>query len=80
MQLSSRNIEDNCHNAYFDNGAWVGITPEDEIWEYQMQDDEDTYMSGSFTVEDNTVIDYDGCYELPAEVIMALAEEYDIDI
>ena len=43
-------------------------------------DDEETYMSGSFTVEGKTVIDYDGCYELPAEVVMALATEYDIDL
>jgi len=80
MNLSSRNIEGKYHNSYFDNGVWVGIIPEDKTWEYQDSDDEETYISGSFTVEGKTVIDYDGCYELPAEVVMALATEYDIDL
>ena len=80
MQLSSRNIENNCHNFYFDNGTWVGITPDDETWEYQEGDDEETYSSGCFILEGKTVIDYDGCFELPKEVVLALATEYDIDL
>ena len=70
MQLSSRNIEDNCHNFYFNNGTW----------EYQDGDDEETYISGCFILDGKTVIDYDGCYELPKEVVLALAMEYDIDL
>lgn len=81
MKITSRNIEDGIHNSYFDNGAWVGITPSEGTWEYQLDDDEDSYISGGFILEGNTVIDYDGCYELPVEVILALGEEsYDLDI
>lgn len=60
---------------HFSNGDWVHINTEDETWEYDRNDDPDTYMSGCYGIDDdNNVIDYDGCYELPRSVIQALAE------
>lgn len=59
-------------NFYFDNGVWVGICKEFESWEYQEEDDEETYMEGSFMGVGKYVEDYDGCYELPEEVKKAL--------
>lgn len=86
MKIDSRNVEtqsgEKVHNFYFDDGkTWVGITPSQGIWEYQYGEDEDTYISGGYVVDGNTVIDYDGCYELPATVIFALSDfGYDIDL
>ncbi len=86
MKIISRNEEVNfgekVHNFYFDeNDTWVGITPSSGSWEIQDGEDDETYMSGGYVVDGNTVIDYDGCYELPAAVILALSEfGYDIDL
>ena len=86
MKIVSRNVEtqsgEKVHNFYFDeNGTWVGITPSQETWEVQDGDDEETYMSGGYVVDGNTVIDYDGCFELPKQVILALSEYgYNIDL
>lgn len=41
------------------------MAAQDEYWEYQPTDDEESYMSGNFYLEDNTVIDFDGCFDLP---------------
>jgi len=62
----------------FDNGAWasVCIFPEDGdgSWEYQRdEDDEETYLEGSLWL-DGKVVDYDGCYDLPTEVVLAIKE------
>lgn len=60
----------------FDNGAWVKISiydSESGSWEYQSDvDDEQTYSEGGLWFEDKWLVDYDGCYELPEEVLMAL--------
>jgi len=81
MSITSRNIEGAIHNTYFDNDVWVGITPSEQTWEYQKGDDEDTYTSGGYVLDGCTVIDYDGCFELPKEVMLALREEsYDLDL
>ena len=86
MKIISRNEEVNfgekVHNFYFDeNDTWVGISPSSGSWEIQDGEDDETYMSGGYVVDGNTVIDYDGCYELPAAVILALSEfGYDIDL
>lgn len=69
----------------FDNGAWVKVSIDGEYgvningeygsWEYQSdEDDEETYSEGGLWFEDKWLADYDGCYELPEEVIMALHE------
>lgn len=68
--LSQAQIDEICrdYDAYIDidERPWVQIDSINLTWEY---DDEEDYMSGNFIVEDNTVIDYDGCFELPKEVV-----------
>lgn len=59
------------YNFYFDNGAWVGINKDAESWEYQEGDDEESYLEGSYTRDGRYIEDYDGCYILPAEVLIA---------
>lgn len=44
---------------------WYQIDTINQCWEYQPTDDEESYMSGNFYLEDNTVVDYDGCFDLP---------------
>lgn len=62
----------------YPNKEWVKIDPEEQLWEYQEDpDDEETYCSGCFLTDDldgNKVIDYDGCFELPRRVKQALSE------
>lgn len=78
MVILSRNKEyqfgECIENFYFDNDVWVGIRKLEGIWEYQESDDDETYLSGGFVVDGNSVIDYDGCFEIPREVVMALRE------
>lgn len=61
---------------WFEDGQWVCINKTTHGWEYDQEcekdEDEDFYIEGSFGVEDGTVIDYDGCFELPQAVISAL--------
>lgn len=76
----------------FDNGAWVRVSidgvygvhinGEYGSWEYQSdEDDEQTYSEGGLWFEDKWLADYDGCYELPEEVEMAIKElGYKIDL
>lgn len=69
---------DDIVNFKFDNGAWVSIDTRGS-YEYQEdEDDEETYIEGSLEFEriegKLTLIDYDGCYELPEEVILACKE------
>ena len=69
----------------FDNGAWVRIyigENERGSWEYQSdEEDEETYSEGGLWFEDKWLADYDGCYGLPEEVIMAIKElGYKIDL
>ena len=79
--IVSRNVEDGIHNFYFEDEEWVGITPSSHSWEYQEGDDDDSYISGNYVTDGNTVIDYDGSFELPTQVILALSEfGYDIDL
>jgi hypothetical protein len=55
----------------FDNGAWVSIDP--DHWEYQSdEDDAETYIDGNLWFKGKHLVDYDGCFELPKEVEMAL--------
>lgn len=63
----------------FDNGAWVSIYNGGDTgygsWEYQEdEDDEETYSEGGLWFDGKTIEDYDGCYELPEEVQIALKE------
>ena len=81
MKVVEKVNEQGGHEYTFDNGAWVCITPGEGTWEYQKGDDEDTYISGGYVVDGCTVIDYDGCFELPKEVAIALtAKGYMLDL
>ena len=68
----------------FDNGVCVGIIIGSDgkgSWEYQSDDDdEETYVEGGLWFEGNEVVDYDGIYELPDEVKLAIRDMgYKID-
>lgn len=63
----------------FENGAWVSIynggDTDEGSWEYQEdEDDEETYMEGGIWFDGKQIDDYDGCFELPEEVVAALNE------
>lgn len=47
---------------------WYQIDTINQCWEYQPTDDEESYMSGNFYLEGKTVIDYDGCFDLPQTI------------
>lgn len=65
----------------FDNGAEVCIWFLDGMWEYQSDlNDDDTYISGNYYCDGDTVIDYDGVFELPQEVKIALSKRYKLDL
>lgn len=78
MKIVERKNEDNTHEFKFDNGAWCSICTADRkygSWEYQEdEDDEETYSEGGLWFYGKTIEDYDGCYELPEEVQIALKE------
>nr|DAI24200.1 MAG TPA: hypothetical protein [Caudoviricetes sp.] len=55
----------------FDNRAWVSIDPYN--WEYKSdEDDVKTYIHGNLWFKENHRVAYEGCSELPKEVVMAL--------
>lgn len=59
---------------------WYQIDTVNCTWEIQYDDDDDeSYYSGNFYLEDKSVVDYDGCYDLPKIIIDGLARlGYDI--
>lgn len=61
--------------------AKIEVTDDVNIWEYADEDDEeDSYVSGTFVLEGDTVIDYDGVFELPIMVRYFLGSHYLLDI
>lgn len=80
MKITKREKKDGVENFYFDTEEWVAIDKSEGLWEYQEGDDEESYLSGGFVVDGGTVIDYDGCFELPNVVILALSKDFDMDI
>ena len=79
MKIISKNMEnvngEKVVNFYFDEKLiWVGIWKSTWSWEYQEDDDDESYLSGNFVVDGCCVIDYDGCYELPESVCLALTD------
>ena len=80
MKITEKKVRNERSTEYkFDNGAWVcvytGYEDGTGSWEYQSdEDDEETYSEGGLWFEDKTLVDYDGCYELPEEVVMAVTE------
>lgn len=65
---------------HFINGVNVTIDFSHQTWEYDEDNDEDSYLSGIYVLDDDTVIDYDGCYELPKEVMFVLGKFYKLDL
>ena len=80
MKITKQEKKDGVENFYFDTEEWVAIDKSEGIWEYQEGDDEESYVSGRFVVDGVTVIDYDGVFELPTPVMLALSKFYDMDI
>lgn len=80
MKITEQKARDKRSTEFkFDNGAWAcvyaGYEDGEGSWEYQSdEDDEETYSEGGLWFEDKTLVDYDGCYELPEEVQLALNE------
>lgn len=77
MEIVEKNVKDGAREYKFDNGAWVKLDIDGEYgsWEYQEdEDDEETYMEGGIWFDGKQVEDYDGCFELPEEVVAALNE------
>lgn len=65
------------HEFWFDNESWVRINENEECYEYQSDlNDGETYLEGCLEFDDDktTLEGYDGCYELPEEVILACKE------
>lgn len=65
------------HEFWFDNESWVRINENEECYEYQSDlNDGETYFEGCLEFDDDktTLEGFDGCYELPEEVIMACRE------
>lgn len=72
-----------CIEYTFDTGEWVSLWISGREWEYQQGDDDDTYMSGGFFTDDdnpNVVVDYDGCYDLPLAVRVAIERWFTLDL
>ncbi len=77
MKIIERKQVDGNNDFKFDNGAWVCLSIDEEFgsWEHQSdEDDEETYSSGSLWVDGKVLTDYDGCYQLPKEVEVALMD------
>jgi hypothetical protein len=70
-------------NVRFKDGTWVALDLYNCWWEYQKnEEDETSYCSGGFTLDldDNTVVDFDGAYDLPECVVKVLKWFYKIDL
>jgi hypothetical protein len=77
MKIIETKKENGAHEYKFDNGAWASVCTGNDYgsWEYQSdEDDEETYSEGGLWFEGKVVTDFDGCYDLPEEVRMALSE------
>ncbi|MGM9780120.1 MAG: hypothetical protein ACI3ZD_17565 [Prevotella sp.] len=77
MKITEKKRTKDATEFKFDNGAWVSISTwgNNGSWEYQSdEDDEETYSEGCLDFEYDTLIGYDGCYELPDEVVMGVEE------
>ncbi len=77
MEIVEKKVKDGAREYKFDNGAWVKLDIDGEYgsWEYQEdEDDEETYMEGGIWFDGKQIEDYDGCFELPEEVVAALNE------
>lgn len=85
MKITEKKVRDKRSTEFkFDNGAWVcvcaGYEDGSGSWEYQAdEDDEETYSEGGLWFEGKELVDYDGCFELPKEVAIAVKDlGYDV--
>ena len=77
MEIVKRHDNQGSHEFWFDNGAWVSVDLEGEGYEFQSDpDDEETYLEGCLELDEGkTALEgYDGCYELPREVVVACSD------
>jgi hypothetical protein len=58
------------HQFWFSNGIWVSINEKGSYYEWENECNND-YIDGELEIEDNCLEGYDGCFELPQEVILA---------
>lgn len=86
MKIIEKKKDKGTLEVRFNNGTWVKVYDGSGTgigsWEYQYdEDDEETYSEGCLEFTDRTLDGYDGCFELPKEVIMAVSElGFDIDL
>lgn len=73
MQIISEKVSFEKATYIFDNGAEVVLFLQLGSWEYSKDLDND-YLSGIYEVENNAIIDWDGCFVLPEEVIYAFKQ------
>lgn len=63
------NYKEKVVNDSYGNMIWVAVDINALTWEYMENDEGESYMSGNFDTEGKIVVDYDGCFELPVEVL-----------
>lgn len=70
----------NAHECGFENGVEVKLFLDEQIWEwYNSRTDE--YLTGVYALEGSYVIDYDGCYSAPKELLQTFKDAgYKLDI
>ena len=77
MEIIKRKDNLGDHEFWFDNDSWVRVNQSEECYEFQSDpNDGETYFEGmlEFSEDGNTLEGFDGCYELPKEVVIACRE------
>lgn len=74
MSIIKKENKNGVVEYYMDGGVNVTIWPKLEVWEYCVEGDGETHCSGIYITEEGAVIDYDGVFELPEEVVEALKD------
>jgi len=90
MKVTEKKTIESITEFKFDNGAWARIVIRTETgsfetgsFEYQedVNDDGESYEEGGLWFNDKTLEDYDGVFELPEEIKVALKQlGYELDI
>lgn len=71
MKPSNHTTKEDAEEFWF-GSVWVSIDSDLCGWQFQELDDDESYLSGCLLSDGGVVYDYDGCSELPKEVIWAL--------
>lgn len=59
---------------------WASVSEDFDEFEYMAdENDGETYFSGCLFIDDDTLIDYDGCFALP-ELVLSILREQGIDL